>query len=68
MTQPVKKTDVHALRQPTTGGPGAPQIHGPNIWSVYNTQTGEEVERVEGYDAALRAQARWNGTAAKIGQ
>lgn len=66
MTQPVKQTDVHIITR-ATSAPGV-LIHGPHIWSVINPSTGEEVERVEGYSAALVAQAKWNALAKKHGQ
>lgn len=68
MTQPVKKTDTHALSQRLVGGAGSNTVHGPHIWSITNIATGEEVERVEGYDAAIRRQAYWNSLAQKNGQ
>jgi hypothetical protein len=66
MTQPVKKTDAHIVVQKSSS-PGV-LIHGPHIFSVINPATGEEVERVEGYSAALAAQAKWNALANKNGQ
>lgn len=70
MTQPVRKTDQHIVTQNPPGvssPPGGQPIYGPNIFHIVNPNTGEVVERVDGYDAALRAQARWNGTARAAG-
>jgi|GEM_PF-1775912 len=54
-----KVTDTHAVTQRLT--PGTTMAHyGPHIFSIVNRQTGEEVERVEGFGAALAAQAKWD--------
>jgi len=60
-----KTTDTHGIQQklvPGTGAAGAGGVHiyGPHIFSVFNRVTGEEVERVEGFGAALAAQAKWD--------
>lgn len=67
MTQPVKKTDTHVVTQ-KTAAPGGPPVYGSNVFSIINKNTGEEVDRVEGYTAALAAQAAQNAKAAKNGQ
>lgn len=67
MTQPVKKTDTHAVVQKTSS-PGGTPVYGTNVYSIINKNTGEEVDRVEGYTAALAAQAAQNAKAAKNGQ
>ena len=66
MTQPVKKSDTHTVAV-ATSSPGVP-TYGVNIFSITNPATGEEVERVEGYTAALAAQKVWNAKAARNGQ
>jgi len=55
MTQPVKKTDTHAVVP-------AP-AHGASIFSIINRATGEEVNRVEGYSAAVAEQAKQDALA-----
>lgn len=71
MTQPAKSTDKHTAAVKTAPGPpGGAQvpIYGPNIFSIVNPNTGEEVNRVEGFGAALDAQAAANAKAARFGQ
>lgn len=68
MTQPVKTTDTHVIKQVTTGGPGSLPVHGSNVWSIFNSATGEEVDRVEGFSNAQAAQAKWNAKAKASGQ
>jgi hypothetical protein len=71
MTQPVKKTDNHIVTQTLPGVSAPPgqvgSVHGPNIYYVVNPSTGEVVDRVEGYDAALRSQAAANAKARASG-
>ena len=65
MTAPTAKTDVHVAVVKTAVG-GVP-IYGPTTYTIINQRTGREVDRVEGFTAALAAQAKWNAYFAKNG-
>ena len=61
-----KVTDTHIVTQKLVPGTNVPH-YGCEIFSVINKQSGEEVERVAGYTAALAAQAKWNAFVAANG-
>jgi hypothetical protein len=66
MSSQAKKTDSH-IAVVKTSSPGVP-IYGSNIFSIVNPNTGEEVDRVEGYTNARIAQARENAKVRSSGQ
>ena len=41
----------------------ADPVRGPAVWAVFNTRTGEEVERCATRGEAVLAQAKWDALA-----